>query len=482
MAAGLFAFALLTRVPFLTDNLWAHDSVLYARAIERFDPAAHQPQPPGYLWYVLLVRAVAAVVGDANRAMTIVSAVAAAAAVALLYVVAARMYGERPGRIAALFLLTSVTFWAESGVAYPYTLLAALTILVFLLLWWADEAAAARRPTAQGIRLTIASGALGLAAGARPDLALFLGPLWLLIALRARPPWILGAIASGAAAGALWLLANAAVTPGGLAAFAGALEEQSAFVRDRYSVAGEGLDALARNTRDVARFVGRALYAIAPLLLVLAGTVALERRKPERRTLAVALWALAPLPVYVLVHIGEYGYAFTMLPGLCVLAALGAVAAAERIRVRAALPAIVAATVVVNSAIFLLTDTPMSAADVARRDQGTAEKVAYIRANADPGRSVITSAYDTVIVEHYLGAQYTIVGFDPDRRGGAYLRIACRSSCSQARAIIWDDALRPAGSRWRTVTLASGATLRIADVVHGSGMRTRGLAIQLDGQ
>src|SRR5258708_27377987 len=95
LALLFFALGVLTRIPFQTENLWAHDSVLYERAIERFDPLDQRPQPPGYLYYVLLIRAVDAITGDANRAMALVSLLADAAAIALLYLLASRIYDER---------------------------------------------------------------------------------------------------------------------------------------------------------------------------------------------------------------------------------------------------------------------------------------------------------------------------------------------------------------------------------------------------
>jgi len=67
IALGLFAFALITRLPFATTNLYAPDSVLYARGMERFDPSDQRPQPPGYLWYVLLLRGIDLVTQDPNR-------------------------------------------------------------------------------------------------------------------------------------------------------------------------------------------------------------------------------------------------------------------------------------------------------------------------------------------------------------------------------------------------------------------------------
>src|SRR2546423_1475697 len=47
---------LASRLPFVTNDLWAWDSVLYARALEQgfhvgFHLADQRPQAPGYLFY-----------------------------------------------------------------------------------------------------------------------------------------------------------------------------------------------------------------------------------------------------------------------------------------------------------------------------------------------------------------------------------------------------------------------------------------------
>src|SRR5437870_3561958 len=230
MTFALFGLALLTRLPFATTNFYAPDSVLYARGMEAFDPFDQRPQPPGYLWYVLMLRAIDLVARDPNRAMTVVSAVAGAATVALVYLLAARLYDERTARIAALFVLTAVTFWAYGGVAYPYTLLGALSVTCALLFWRATDPLVDRH--ARGVRLVVASAAWGLAIGFRSDLAIFLAPLWLLAAVRAT---VGTAVASAAATAALvlaWVGASAALD-GGIARFLEAVRVQSKFVDDR---------------------------------------------------------------------------------------------------------------------------------------------------------------------------------------------------------------------------------------------------------
>ena len=171
---------LATRLPFATEHFWAHDSVLYARAITDFDPASHQPQVPGYLYYVALLRGLTVLTADANRSMTLASALAAAAAVVLLYGFAARLYDETTARAAALLLLTSAAFWGYGAVAYPYTVLAALTVACAWLFWRVLATTRARTG-----RLLAASAAWGVAIGFRFDLLTFLAPLWIVTAASA---------------------------------------------------------------------------------------------------------------------------------------------------------------------------------------------------------------------------------------------------------------------------------------------------------
>lgn len=472
-AVALFAFALATRLPFLTDEFWAHDSVLYTRAVEiGFDPADHRPQPPGYLWYVLLIRMVSAVTADPNRAMTLVSAAAAAVAVVLLYVLAARLYDERTAVMSALFLMTSVTFWGESVVALPYTLLAALTILVALLLWrtidpWADPGPSASE---RGRRLALASLAWGLAVGFRSDLAAFLAPAWLLAALSTTPAWAAGSAAVVGAATLSWLAATVALTPGGADAYFAGLRLHLDFINERYSVSGRGTDALLNNVRELARFGGRALFALMPVLAV--AVVSRETQRTEmrhpRRMAFLLLWALAPLPVNVFVHAGEYGYVFSMLPGLCVIAARGTIGAVRAARVPRALPWVAAAVIATNAGIFLFSDEPLSRRDIAKRDGGIAEKVALI--GREPReRVIVVTAYDQVLIEDYLPGRRR-VAYLPDATPALEIPLACPAATCAVYA--WDEHFRT-GPEWQTVSLPSRGRLRSAEVPSGAILRVR---------
>ena len=474
VALLFFGIALITRLPFQTQNLWAPDSVLYERAIEHFDPLDQRPQPPGYLYYVLLIRAIGAVTGDANRAMTLVSLFADAIAVALLYLLAARLYDERTGRISALFLLSAVTFWAYGGIAYPYTMLAALSIACALLLW---RVVAATTPSGKTRALLVASAAWGIAIGFRSDLAIFIAPVWLVAAWGAPiVAWISGAATIGALFG-IWYVSSA-LADGGFARFSEALRVQAQFVDEHYSVFGAlGLRALYGNVYELARFLGRGLYFLVPLIAIVPLSAAARHIElsDRRRALFLAAWTFSPLLVYVPIHSGEYGYVFSMIPGLAIIAARGAVGLARGLRMPRTLPWVVAAVVLANSAIFLVSDTPLSAIDVIRRDRGTTEKVQRLE-SLDLDWATVVAAYDGVVVERYLVETVTQRGRLVGPRLWAYDPVLPRSErkfdracdrprpeeCSPAVLIVWDDLLRVSGSGWEEIRMPHGARLRIA--------------------
>ena len=488
VAAVFFALGVLTRVPFQTDFLWAHDSVLYARSLDRFDPLDQRPQAPGYLYYVLVIRAVFAVVGDPNRAMTIVSLVAGAAAIALLYLFGARLYDERTGRASAAFLLTAVTFWAYGGVAYPYTPLAALSIGCALLFWRALRAEAGRGP-----RLALATAAYGIAIGVRTDLAVFLAPLWLMTAVATPLPWTIASAALGALLVLAWFFASAAFD-GGVARLLEALGVQGKFVDERYSVFGDlGLRALYGNAYELARFLGRGLYFLAPLLAAVPLSAAARRIElsDRRRVTFVLLWTLAPLLIYVPIHVGEYGYVFSMLPGLCIFAARGVIALARGARMPRSLPWLVATVALANAAVFLVSDTPLSARDVVRHDRGVGERIQRLN-QADLAGATILAAYDGLVVEYYLtdderlGTDHVLVSYDPalPRREMVFSTRLCNGAGDVCRdrdpvIAVWDDLIRVSGAGWEEITMPHGAKLRVARNMNNVKVIIDGLSVEI---
>jgi hypothetical protein len=364
VAALIFAGTIVTRVPFATTHLYAWDSTLYARALEQgfhvtADPSTESPHPPGYIWYVAAAALVRLVVRDSNAALVIVSIVASALAGAAFYLIARRLVRERVALTAALAFVLSPVVWMYSEVAYPYTVLALLSLTLG---WWLVDG---RRPIAF-------SAVLGVLLGFRQDLLLILGLLWLwrIAGLGLRR----AALAAGAllAASLTWAIPTVALS-GGPGDYLRALTEQSAMV-----AAGS---APAAGTSAIAYFLVLAgeplVWGLLPLGLILVAdgawlAVRAARGRasapPRGLALALVLWTAPAMAFYVLVHIGEWGYVLSVIPPLLLAAATRADRAVARVR-SAAWPALAAVVVLVPALAFLFVEMRFSAERLRQRER-----------------------------------------------------------------------------------------------------------------
>jgi hypothetical protein len=199
----------------------------------------------------------------------------------------------------------------------------------------------------------------------------------------------------------------------------------------------------------------------------------------------MAAWLLTPLAFYLFIHVGEYGYVFSMLPGLAIMAARGTIALAKGMRMPRTFKWIVAAAVLGNSAIYLLSDTPISARDVARHDRGIDEKVSYLTSLTSESMLVVT-AYDDVLVNHYLHGP-PVLQYDPTATPAFTQSLACdaapsRRPCAGTNVdvVLWDDLLRAEGPGWEEVRMPHGARLRIARVTRSASLRvSEGLGVEI---
>jgi hypothetical protein len=198
----------------------------------------------------------------------------------------------------------------------------------------------------------------------------------------------------------------------------------------------------------------------------------------------MALWTFAPLPFYVFVHVGEYGYIFSMLPGLSIIAARGAIALAKGLRMPRTFKWIVAAVVLGNAAIFLLSDTPVSARDIARLDRGIDEKVTYLSGHFAPATSLVVTVYDKMLVDRYLGGDYSVAAYDPADNPSYERPLRClrQQPCEGAEVdvILWDDLLRAEGGGWQEVRMPHGGRLRFAHAPRSATLRANeGLGVAI---
>src|SRR5438128_5941072 len=176
----LFGLLLLTRVPAMANYL-SIDNVNLAFSLEKFDPRIHQPQPPGYPFFVFFTRMVNVVFHDAERTFIAVSLLVGAASLCAAYALAGKMFSHWAGAAAAFLLLVNPVFWHATldGPLRPN--LALFSLLTAYCCWrcWNGE----KRFAYWG------AVALGVGSGFRPDLVAFLLPLWFLSSWAGTKSW-----------------------------------------------------------------------------------------------------------------------------------------------------------------------------------------------------------------------------------------------------------------------------------------------------
>lgn len=207
--AGLVVL-LFSRLHYAPKYLFFFDNANFAFALRRFDPALHQPQPPGYPMFVALLHAIDALVGEPNRALVTAGLAGSAVALALLWLWTDRMFGRSPAYMAAALLLLHPVFWL-AGVANPVRVF--LAVVVTATGWAAWETMTSAAPERA---FYVAAATLGLTAGFRPETLILLAPMLFTVGiyrkLRGRAMLIGLSILLGATA--VWL-APMAVRMGG---------------------------------------------------------------------------------------------------------------------------------------------------------------------------------------------------------------------------------------------------------------------------
>jgi 4-amino-4-deoxy-L-arabinose transferase-like glycosyltransferase len=444
------------RLPYQTNTLYHWDSVLYARALAAFDVSESQPHPPGYLFYVGTARLAQLALGDANASLVAVSLLAGALAVLLTYLVGRQLFGRGVGVAAALLLATAPPFWLYSGVAYPYTVLAAgsLALAGLAVAYWRGRWPHPFWP------------------GFRTDLLLFLAPLLAVAYLarwrRTRRLGTLLAPLPAAALGTLaWLVPTAALSQG-WGVYWPLLWHQGAYVEGSYSLWSHGWRALQSNTWQVWVYALEGLgLALVPLLCALArGAWRWYRAgRPRPRwdapaaALVLALWLLPPILFYAFVHIGDRGYSFSYLPGLCIVAGAGlrllardavrvvrahrarlaTLAARRPPRARVVYAVLLAVLLGAHLQVFLLGHSRLSAYEVDCLNRGVPQALAIVRRDFDPADTLIFASFFYQQARYYL-PEYRAWWFDPLTR--PVFREAAPAGVR--RVVLWGDSIRPA--------------------------------------
>jgi hypothetical protein len=420
IASALAALVLVSRVPFMSQTLWAWDSVLYARALEQgfhvgVDLADQRPHPPGYVFYVGIAAAFRLITRDSNAALVIVSVLASALTAAAVYLLCRRYTDRALSIVIALGAATAPLVWTYGDVAMPYALLGLLSVVL-------AAALRAGRSRAWPAAL-VASAGLGLAAGFRQDVLLLLGPLWLwMLATRSWRERAL-CVAAVSIAALAWFGPSASFS-GGPAAYVASLAGQAARVSEISPAAGS--DALLRNTLLTVYALWWGLLGFAVLLIAAMIAAIMARRRLTDDAAFFALWLVPAALVYVTIHIGDPGYLMSVLPGLYVAcAALIAPVAAQS---RRAVLAFAAVLVAVNVAVFVVGGPSFSAAAIARHDRALVQRVDFVRGAFRPAVTVILAQSEYLTARYYL-PEYRVLfyGTEPEVLSSAALELRITS-------------------------------------------------------
>jgi 4-amino-4-deoxy-L-arabinose transferase-like glycosyltransferase len=306
-------FFLVTRILPLPEY-FSIDNVNLALALERFDPRVHQPQPPGYPFFVAFSKLVNAFVADARTTFAIVSFIVCGLCLPLIFALAYRMFSPWVAKAATLLFVVNPVFWygGLNGALRPN--LALFSLLAAYCAWRAW----------QGEQRFVAWGALaiGIGSGFRPGILVYMFPLWLTSA------WLgtrsLRALVTGMlllTAGVLAWFSMLVVAIGGLGPLwnlmSGYAVEQS---QGESVLFGATIVAWMNQVNRLFIWNGISLLGAAwaiPWFLRSKGR--LDFRSPQATFMAV--WLLPGLTFQALTHVAAPGHTLFSTPGLCIIAA-----------------------------------------------------------------------------------------------------------------------------------------------------------------
>ena len=280
-----------------------------ALALQDFDPARHQPQPPGYPLFVAEARIFQQVFRTPERTFEAIKIVICSLSVALLFLLGKRMFSVQAGAIAAILLFVNPVFWYSSITSPLRPHLALVSILVAYFCW--------RTVTGDSRYFYAASIALGLGGGFRPELSVLLLPLWLMAGWKTRQ---FRTMLNGTclfAAGTLAWLGVLALLYHGVGRMIGDWVQYLTVQTQASSILMGATDAGWR------RMIGRAFIWTGSGALAWLWTVPFARRSwrenPEgsRRFEFLAFWFLPPFLFQLLVHIANPGHALGTIPAVC---------------------------------------------------------------------------------------------------------------------------------------------------------------------
>lgn len=326
IAAAATFLILVTRLPLMPEHLYSFDSVNLAFALDDFDPTRNQPQPPGDPFFVGEARLFYYVLGTPERAFRALKILISGLSLAVLFLLAERMFSKRAALVAAALLFINPVFW-YSGLSSSLRLHLALVSLVVGYFCW-------RTCCGESRMFYVASAAFGLGSGFRPELALFLFPLWLWTAWHVRGMRV---VLLGALITALTMLSWAVILVISYGGVDGLIDQLRQYLSVQTQQRTPLLDAPFPAWR---RMAGRAILwtglgAVPWLWTIPFGWLRRHQLPQWKRCLVfLCIWFVPGFLFHLIVHIGAPGHALNTIPIVCLFGAFCITAAEDHLRSR----------------------------------------------------------------------------------------------------------------------------------------------------
>ncbi len=317
-----FLVVAITRMPFFPAHLFSFDSVNFALALRDFDPTRNQPQPPGYPLFILEARLLALLFGSPESTFQFLGLLVSALSVGMLYLLGRRMFSPWVGLVAAALLFVNPPFW-YAGLTSPLRPhLALISISVAYCCWRFLEG-----PQGESRYFYLAALFLALGGGFRPEMLLFLLPLFAWTAGRRGQRLLLGLLILGAVTVA-WGLVVVNQTGGlrrVLPAFSQYFFSQT---QDTSLLLDAPFNTLRRNLGRAVIWTG---LGALPWIWTLPFGWRSRGELPawKRRLHFLALWFFPGFLFHFFVHIADPDHALSTIPALCLLGAYCLVAAEQ---------------------------------------------------------------------------------------------------------------------------------------------------------
>lgn len=326
--------------------------------------------------------------------------------------------GERWALISSLLFSSSPLLWYYSEVALTYSVEAFFTLLIAYMCWQIGQKG--------NERLLIPSAiALGIAGGIRQSTLFMMLPLWIFaVGKMGSERFIKGIIVLGVTFLG-WFIPLLYLSGGPFEYFRSGLLLTGVVAEMTSFVMGGGPEAFLRNLLSVAGGLAFGLGMGTIILLVLPLCYTQKSRSgKDWPTCFFVLWLAPALLVFVLAHIGQWGYLLLILPVFFIMLARGLEHVSDYLRTTMGfqpLGLLTAGLLLANGALFYLVPVGPTARDIQQNDQFWEALPRLLSQYSPEETAIFTGSIPNESFRHasYYLPRYYVFGLGVDR-GGRY--------------------------------------------------------------